>query len=104
VLDLTEGSGNLIERLDRNIEAGMKLIRDNSSVLPMWRVSDVDSPRIDQLVESDSMLVSLSSKMYFVFIKTNYMFSLRAHKTEVASLLTLIQLFLPGPVNIYYGQ
>lgn len=26
------------------------------------------------------------------------------HATESAAILTMIQLFLPGPVNIYYGE
>lgn len=82
VLDLAEGTGNLIERLHRNIETGVKLIKDNSSVLPIWKFSDIDSPRIDQQLDANQ----------------------KDHKTEIASLLTLLQLFLPGPVNVYYGQ
>uniref|UniRef100_A0A915EA03 Uncharacterized protein n=1 Tax=Ditylenchus dipsaci TaxID=166011 RepID=A0A915EA03_9BILA len=82
VFDLTEGTGSLIQRLDNNIQAGLKLIKDNSSVPPMWKLSDINSPRLDQQMDA----------------------KLKGHETQVASLLNLIQLFLPGPVNIYYGQ
>ncbi|KAI1715583.1 alpha amylase, catalytic domain-containing protein [Ditylenchus destructor] len=85
VLRLAEGPGSaLLDRVDASVEAGVQLVGDNSSVPPIWQLSDIGSPRIDQLLANEP--------------------GLREHSTEVSTLLSLIQLFLPGPVNVYYGQ
>jgi glycosidase len=73
-------SDDLLTCLEENINAGIDYTKVPSSVPPVWTVADLNAPRVDlQFPRAD-------------------------HQEEVASLVTMLQLFLPGPVNIFYGE
>jgi len=88
LMPLSESDGtsklSLIEQVEENIKNGLEKIRTNGSVRPMWRLGSLNSQRIDQQLISEP--------------------GLKEHKIEVSALLTMIQLFLPGPVDILYGE
>lgn len=72
---------DFVDCLKESARTGLNQIKRNASSLPLWQIGDLSHSRADSLFDNVGNLTA-----------------------QANSLVTAMQLFLPGPVKVYYGE